>query len=77
MKRILFWLVAFSFLVAASNSAAVDATAIDAVRKKGVLTNQDLRVIDDFLADAVRRRGAGRRDNYPPPRQRPSSQRPF
>lgn len=46
-------LAAFSFLVAASNSAAVDTTAINAVRKKGVLTTQDLQVIDNFLADAV------------------------
>ena len=46
-------LVGFSFLAVTSSAMAVDPTAIDAVRSKGVLTNQDLQVIDNFLADGV------------------------
>lgn len=46
-------LAAFSFLVFGSSAAAVDTSRIDAVRSKGVLTNQDLQVIDNFLADGV------------------------
>jgi len=46
-------LVGFSFLVVTSSAMALDPTAIDAVRGKGVLTNQDLQIIDNFLADGV------------------------
>ncbi|HLB74790.1 MAG TPA: hypothetical protein VJJ98_12280 [Sedimentisphaerales bacterium] len=46
-------LAGFSFLVAASRAMAVDPTAIDAVRSKAVLANQDLQVIDNFLADGI------------------------
>jgi len=46
-------LAGFSLLVAASGAMAVDPTAVDVVRNKGVLTNQDLQVIDNFLADGV------------------------
>ena len=46
-------LAAFYFLVLASSAEAVDTTAIDAVRSKGVLASQDLQIIDNFLADGV------------------------
>lgn len=46
-------LAGFSFLFAASTCRAVDTTAVDAVLKKGVLTNQDLQIIDNFLADGI------------------------
>src|SRR3972149_1917167 len=46
-------LAGLSFLVAASRAMAVDPTAIDAVRSKAVLANQDLQVIDNFLADGI------------------------
>jgi len=43
----------FSLLWAVSDSRAVDTTAVDVVLNKQVLTDQDLQVIDNFLADAV------------------------
>ena len=46
-------LVGFSFLAVTSSAMALDPAAIDVVRSKAVLTNQDLQVIDNFLADGV------------------------
>jgi hypothetical protein len=51
----LFFTVLSAFLVLAmdSGSQAVDTRPIDAVLKKGVLDNEDLQIIDDFVAEAV------------------------
>lgn len=46
-------LVGFLVLATSLNCEAVDTTKIDAVRSKGVLDGEDLRVIDSFVADAV------------------------
>jgi hypothetical protein len=46
-------LATFSFLAAGSSSPAVDTRAIDKIRSKAVLSQQDLQVIDDFVADGV------------------------
>lgn len=54
-------LAGFSFVIAASTAMALDPTAIDAVRSKAVLTNQDLQVIDNFLADALQEMVATRK----------------
>jgi hypothetical protein len=45
-----------AFVVTAMNlsSAAVSTVAVEAVRNKAVLDDQDKRIIDDFLAEAVR-----------------------
>lgn len=45
-----------AFVVTAMNlsSAAVSTVAVDAVRNKAVLDDQDKKIIDDFLAEAVR-----------------------
>jgi len=46
-------LAAFLALVLNSGSAAVDTREVDIVRKKAVLNNSDLKIIDDFLAEAI------------------------
>lgn len=46
-------LVGFLVLATSLSSEAVDTTKIDAVRSKGVLDGEDLRVIDSFVAGAV------------------------
>lgn len=46
-------LSAFLVLVMESGSEAVDTRRIDAVLRKGVLDSQDLRIIDDFISEAV------------------------
>jgi len=46
-------LAAFSLLGVSSSSPAVDTRAIDKIRSKAVLGQQDLQVIDDFVADGV------------------------
>ncbi len=46
-------LAAFLALVLNSGSAAVNTREVDIVRKKVVLNNQDLKIIDDFLAEAI------------------------
>jgi hypothetical protein len=46
-------LAAFLALVLSSGSAAVNTREVDIVRKKEVLDNQDLKIIDDFLAEAI------------------------
>lgn len=46
-------LVAFFILATSSSSVAVDTTDIDKVRNNKVLDDQDLKIIDDFLAQAV------------------------
>jgi len=46
-------LAAFLALVLSSGSAAVNTREVDIVRKKVVLNNQDLKIIDDFLAEAI------------------------
>ena len=54
VKWVVFIALSAVFLpVMTSSSQAVDTTAIDAVRSKGVLNKQDLQVIDDFLAAGV------------------------
>ncbi len=45
---------AFLVLVMNSSSVAVNTRDIDVVRKKEVLDSRDLRVIDDFVSEAVR-----------------------
>jgi len=47
-------LVAFLVLVMNPGSVAVSTREVDNVRKKAVLDNQDLKIIDDFLAEAIR-----------------------
>jgi len=46
-------LAAFLALVLNSGSAAVNTREVDIVRKKVVLNDQDLKIIDDFLAEAI------------------------
>lgn len=46
-------LIAFFVLTTSSNSVAVDTTDIDKVRNKGVLDDQDFKIIDDFVAQAL------------------------
>jgi len=46
-------LAAFLALVLNSGSAAVNTREVDIVRKKVVLDNSDLKIIDDFLAEAI------------------------
>jgi len=46
-------LMAFSVLVINSNAIAVDMRDIDNVIKKGTIDDQDKKIIDDFLAQAV------------------------
>ncbi|MBN2136915.1 MAG: hypothetical protein JW720_03835 [Sedimentisphaerales bacterium] len=53
MKAIYVALAMLFSLTAASSSKAVDTTAIDAVRKKEVLAQQDLQIIDGFWAAGV------------------------
>lgn len=47
-------LVAFFVFTTYSDSLAVSTREVDEVLKKGVLDNEDLKIIDDFLAEAVR-----------------------
>jgi hypothetical protein len=47
-------LAAFLVLMMNATSVAVNTRDIDAVRKKEVLNSRDLRVIDDFISEAVR-----------------------
>ena len=44
----------FFVLAVTSNSAAVNTSGIDKVRDKSVLDEQDKKVIDEFLAEAIR-----------------------
>lgn len=54
IKGVLFAVLGTFFILAMNSaSAAVDTGPIDAVLKKTVLDDQDFRVIDDFLAQAV------------------------
>jgi hypothetical protein len=46
-------LMVFLVLVTSSGSKAVDTAEIDAVRGKGVLGSEDLRIIDRFVGEAV------------------------
>ena len=46
-------LTAFFVLVINSNAAAVNTRDIDAVMKKSVIDDQDKKIIDDFLAQAI------------------------
>jgi len=46
-------LVAFLVLVMNPGSVAVSTREVDTVRKKAVLDNSDLKIIDDFLAQAI------------------------
>ena len=46
-------LAAFSVLAINSNAVAVDTRDIDNVIKKGVIDDQDKKIIDDFLSQAV------------------------
>lgn len=46
-------LAAFSVLAINSNAVAVDTKDIDNVIKKGVIDDQDKKIIDDFLSQAV------------------------
>jgi len=46
-------LAAFLALVLNSGSAAVNTREVDIVRKKVVLDNSDLKIIDDFLIEAI------------------------
>ncbi len=46
-------LVAFLVLLMNSGSVAVSTREVDTVRKKAVLDNSDLKIIDDFLAQAI------------------------
>ena len=46
-------LVAILVLLMNSGSVAVNTREVDVVRKKTVLDNQDLKIIDDFLAQAI------------------------
>jgi flagellin-specific chaperone FliS len=46
-------LVAFLVLLMNSGSVAVSTREVDNVRKKAVLDNSDLKIIDDFLAQAI------------------------
>ncbi|MFC1793889.1 hypothetical protein ACFL3Q_09915 [Planctomycetota bacterium] len=46
-------LTAFFVLAINSNAVAVNTSDIDAVLKKGVIDDQDKKIIDDFLAQAV------------------------
>ncbi len=46
-------LTAFFVLAINSNAIAVNTADIDAVLKKGVIDNQDKKIIDDFLSQAV------------------------
>ena len=46
-------LVAFLILVMNPGSVAVNTREVDNVRKKVVLDNDDLKIIDDFLAQAI------------------------
>jgi hypothetical protein len=54
-KRAVFAILA-AFLVLSANlaSGAVDVSEIDRIRSKGVLDSEDLQIIDDFVAEAVR-----------------------
>jgi len=47
-------LVAFFVLLMNSGTVAVSTREVDNVRKKAVLDNSDLKIIDDFLAEAIR-----------------------
>ena len=47
-------LVAFFVLLMNSGTVAVSTREVDNVRKKAVLDNSDLKIIDDFLAQAIR-----------------------
>lgn len=47
-------LVAFLVLVISPGSVAVNTRDVDRVRIKKVLDSQDLKIIDDFLADAIK-----------------------
>ncbi len=47
-------LAAFLILVIVTGSEAVNTKDVDLVRKKAVLDDQDLKIIDDFLAEAIR-----------------------
>ncbi|MHC4555835.1 MAG: hypothetical protein ACYTFW_12500 [Planctomycetota bacterium] len=47
-------LVAFFVLATNSNSVAVSTRQVDEILKKGVLDSEDLKIIDVFLAEAVR-----------------------
>jgi hypothetical protein len=47
-------IVAFFVFTTNSDSLAVSTRQIDEVRKKGVLDSGDLKIIDDFLAEAIR-----------------------
>lgn len=54
IKWAFFAVCAVSFvLVMSSTLRAVNTTEIDRVRAKGVLSNQDYKIIDNFLAEAV------------------------
>lgn len=54
IKLVIFAALAASLaLVLSSGSAAVNTREVDIVRKKVVLDNQDLKIIDDFLAQAI------------------------
>jgi len=46
-------LTAFLILVINSGSEAVNTREVDLVRNKKILDNQDLKIIDDFLAEAI------------------------
>ena len=46
-------LVVFLILVMNPGSKAVNTREVDNVRKKAVLDNSDLKIIDDFLAEAI------------------------
>lgn len=48
-------LTALFFLAATGVSEALDVREIEQVRNKAVLENQDLQIIDDFVAQAVRK----------------------
>jgi len=53
-KWVVFAVVAaFLFLIFSPRSMAVDTRAVDAIRGKGVLSNEDLQAIDDFLGEGV------------------------
>lgn len=47
-------LVVFLILVMNPGSKAVNTREVDNVRKKAVLDNSDLKIIDDFLAEAIK-----------------------
>ncbi|MDT8300074.1 MAG: hypothetical protein RQ760_01230 [Sedimentisphaerales bacterium] len=54
IKWVIFaFLVVFLILVMNPGSKAVNTREVDNVRKKAVLDNSDLKIIDDFLAEAI------------------------